>query len=194
MEILNLEGHLNRIAGSKVTAILLNEWFLPIGEASAVKGLRLQPAQQACFFYEYKTYGTYRINIKINPPEAAKVAILQKTKKVMVTKPMLVILSKICWLTLCNLYKTLLAASVCPSASHCQGNILLNNIRDHKNNFFVGWRFCCSDDEQNTVMISALIPQKPVANLVRKIQKIHIVFYCDPIFKKKYPCDITFSL
>ena len=34
--------------GLKVTAILLNGWILPIGGASAVKGLRLQPAQQAC--------------------------------------------------------------------------------------------------------------------------------------------------
>ena len=45
-EILNLEGHLNCITGSKVTAILLNGW---IGGASAVKGVRLQLAQQACF-------------------------------------------------------------------------------------------------------------------------------------------------
>ena len=43
-EILNLEGHRNRITGSKITAILLNEWILSIGEASAVKGLRLQLA------------------------------------------------------------------------------------------------------------------------------------------------------
>ena len=43
------EGHPNRITGSKVTAILLNEWILPIGGASAAKGLRLQLAQQACF-------------------------------------------------------------------------------------------------------------------------------------------------
>ena len=48
-EILDLEGHLNRITGSKVTAILLNGWILPIGGALAVKGLRLQPAQLACF-------------------------------------------------------------------------------------------------------------------------------------------------
>ena len=47
-EILNPEGHPNLIACSKVTVILLNEWILPIGGASAVKGLRLQPAQQAC--------------------------------------------------------------------------------------------------------------------------------------------------
>ena len=43
-EILNLEGHQNCITGSKVTAILLNGWILPIGGASAVKGLCLQPA------------------------------------------------------------------------------------------------------------------------------------------------------
>ena len=38
-EILNLEGHLNRITDSRVTAILLNGWILPIGGASAVEGL-----------------------------------------------------------------------------------------------------------------------------------------------------------
>ena len=47
-EFLNPEGHPNRITGLKVTAILLNGWILSIGEASAVKGLRLQPAWQAC--------------------------------------------------------------------------------------------------------------------------------------------------
>ena len=50
-EILNLKGHLNRIIGSKFTAILLNGWILPIGGASAVKGLPLQPALQACLIY-----------------------------------------------------------------------------------------------------------------------------------------------
>ena len=39
-EILNLEGHPNRITGSTVTAILLNGWILPIGGSSAVEGLR----------------------------------------------------------------------------------------------------------------------------------------------------------
>ena len=39
-EILNLKGHPNRITGSRVTAILLNGWILPIGGASAVEGLR----------------------------------------------------------------------------------------------------------------------------------------------------------
>ena len=37
--MLNLEGHLNRINGSSVTAILLNGWILPIGGASAVEGI-----------------------------------------------------------------------------------------------------------------------------------------------------------
>ena len=48
-EILNLEGHPNRITGSKVMAILLNGWILPLVGASEVKSLCLQPAQQACF-------------------------------------------------------------------------------------------------------------------------------------------------
>ena len=39
LEILNLEGHQNRNTGSRVTAILLNVWILPIGGASAVEGL-----------------------------------------------------------------------------------------------------------------------------------------------------------
>ena len=38
--ILNLEGHPNRITGSRVTAILLNGWILPTCGASAVEGLR----------------------------------------------------------------------------------------------------------------------------------------------------------
>ena len=51
-EFLNPERHPNCITGSKVTAIFLNGWVLPISGASAVKGLRLQPAQQACFLYK----------------------------------------------------------------------------------------------------------------------------------------------
>ena len=39
-EIINLKGHPNRITGSRVTAIFLNGWILPIGGASAVEGLR----------------------------------------------------------------------------------------------------------------------------------------------------------
>ena len=31
-EILNLEGHQDRIIGSRVTAILLNDWIFPIGQ------------------------------------------------------------------------------------------------------------------------------------------------------------------
>ena len=42
--ILNLEGHPNRITGSKGAAILMNRWILPFDGASAVKGLCLQPA------------------------------------------------------------------------------------------------------------------------------------------------------
>ena len=48
-EILDFKGHPNYIRGSKLTAILLNGRVLPIGGDSAVKGLHLQPAQQACF-------------------------------------------------------------------------------------------------------------------------------------------------
>ena len=48
-EILNLTGYPHRNTGSKVTAILMNGWILPIGGISSVKGLRLQPAQQAGF-------------------------------------------------------------------------------------------------------------------------------------------------
>ena len=39
LEILNLEGHQNNTTGSRVAAILLNGWILPIGGASAVEGL-----------------------------------------------------------------------------------------------------------------------------------------------------------
>ena len=39
-EILNPEGHPHRTTGSRVNAILLNGWILPIGRASAVEGLQ----------------------------------------------------------------------------------------------------------------------------------------------------------
>ena len=39
-EILNLEGHQNRITGSRVTTIFVNVWILPIGGASKVEGLQ----------------------------------------------------------------------------------------------------------------------------------------------------------
>ena len=49
LDFLNyLEGHSNHITSLKVMAHLLNGWILPIGGGLAVKGLRLQPAQQAC--------------------------------------------------------------------------------------------------------------------------------------------------
>ena len=38
-ENLNLKGHPNHMTGSKVTAIFLNGWILPIGGASAMKSL-----------------------------------------------------------------------------------------------------------------------------------------------------------
>ena len=37
---LNHKGHQNLIHGSKVVAILLKGWILPVGGASAVEGLR----------------------------------------------------------------------------------------------------------------------------------------------------------
>ena len=40
MEILKFEGHLNSIISSRVTAILLNGWILPIGGAIEVEGLQ----------------------------------------------------------------------------------------------------------------------------------------------------------
>ena len=40
LDSLNLEGHPNPITGSRVTAILMNGWILPIGRASAVEGVR----------------------------------------------------------------------------------------------------------------------------------------------------------
>ena len=43
-KILNIKGHPNRMAGSKVTAILLNGWILPICEASLGR-VRAQPAK-----------------------------------------------------------------------------------------------------------------------------------------------------
>ena len=43
-EILNLEGHPNRTAGSKVMAILLNVWILPIGVVASSR-VCAQPAK-----------------------------------------------------------------------------------------------------------------------------------------------------
>ena len=47
-EILNSERHPNYMTGNF-------GWILPNSRASAVKGLRLQPGQQACFLTERKT-------------------------------------------------------------------------------------------------------------------------------------------
>jgi hypothetical protein len=52
LEIQSFEEHLDRITGSQVMAILLNGKILPIGGASAVKGLCLQPAQQPGLFFD----------------------------------------------------------------------------------------------------------------------------------------------
>ena len=56
LQLLNPEEHQNCITGSKVTAILQNGWILPIGGASLVKGLRLQPAQQVFFSVRLLTW------------------------------------------------------------------------------------------------------------------------------------------
>jgi len=45
---LNLEGHPNRIDGSKVTVILLNGWIMPNGGALSGR-VCAQLAKQACF-------------------------------------------------------------------------------------------------------------------------------------------------
>ena len=46
--LLNPEGHPNRITGSKVLAVLLNWWILPVGGVASGR-VCAQPAQQACF-------------------------------------------------------------------------------------------------------------------------------------------------
>ena len=63
---LNPEGHQNPITGSKVTAILLKGWILPIGGASAREGLRLQPAQQACYVRNAKIFSCDHLKIYDN--------------------------------------------------------------------------------------------------------------------------------
>ena len=37
-DIQNLEGHSNRIKGSRATAVLLKGWILPLGGATAMEG------------------------------------------------------------------------------------------------------------------------------------------------------------
>ena len=46
--ILNLKGYQNFIIGSKVTAILLSGWILPIGGVALAR-VSAQPAKQASF-------------------------------------------------------------------------------------------------------------------------------------------------
>ena len=41
IEILNLEGHLNHITGSRVTAILLNGWIFSIGQSGEASWWRV---------------------------------------------------------------------------------------------------------------------------------------------------------
>ena len=53
-EILNLEGHPNCISGSKVMAIWLNGWILPVGGASSGR-VCVEPAKQACFLKKKRT-------------------------------------------------------------------------------------------------------------------------------------------
>ena len=48
-DILNLEGHLNRITGSKVRGILLNGWILPIGGVASGR-------VRACAWYNIPSY------------------------------------------------------------------------------------------------------------------------------------------
>ena len=48
-EILNLEGHLNCITGSIVTAILLIGWILPIGEKLISGGSAIHGAAPSSF-------------------------------------------------------------------------------------------------------------------------------------------------
>ena len=48
LEILNPKKHQNCITYSKVTAILLNGWILPVGGVASGR-VCVQPAKQACF-------------------------------------------------------------------------------------------------------------------------------------------------
>ena len=52
----NPEGHQNPNSGSKVTDVLLKEWILPIGGASAGEGSAMQPGQQVCYFKDINIF------------------------------------------------------------------------------------------------------------------------------------------
>ena len=63
---INPEGHQNPISGSKVKAILLKGWILPIGGASSGESLRLQPPKQDCFNFNYFLIEEHNKNIMTN--------------------------------------------------------------------------------------------------------------------------------
>ena len=64
--ILNLEWHLNRIAGSKVMAFLLIGWILSVGGASS-GGICAQLAKQACFINQIYTFFCYLLKCLFVP-------------------------------------------------------------------------------------------------------------------------------
>ena len=57
LKIINLKGHLNNVSGLRVTEILLNVMILPIGGASAVKGL-LSTGPTPSIFNRHSVAGT----------------------------------------------------------------------------------------------------------------------------------------
>ena len=57
-DILYLEGHPNRITSSKVTAILLNGWILPIGGASSGRVCDSAPTAFAVGLFLVIHFGT----------------------------------------------------------------------------------------------------------------------------------------
>ena len=61
LDTLNLEGHLHRCIGSKVTAILLNGWILPTG---GVASGRVCPAACAAGLFIY-TYTSFKMVKKV---------------------------------------------------------------------------------------------------------------------------------
>ena len=55
LEILNLEGHQNRITGSRVTAILPNGWTSPIGEAASGRVCACSLRNRLVSLFRYKS-------------------------------------------------------------------------------------------------------------------------------------------
>ena len=62
---LNSEGHQNPISGSKVTAILLQGWILPIGQASAVEGLRSTGLPRLVFFEDQLLINVLKVRMSL---------------------------------------------------------------------------------------------------------------------------------